>query len=409
MTLEPEHDVVVIGAGPSGAIAAALLHRRGWRVLVLEAQKFPRFVVGESLLAHCLDFLEEAGMLDAVNRAGYQFKDGAAFIRGPEYSDIHFSDQFSPGYDHAYEVDRASFDKLLADEAAKQGVEIRYEHRVVGFEHTATGARLTAQDANGGQFQIAARFVLDASGFGRTLAKLLDLEMPSTFPVRVALVTHVTDVMPLDAFDRAKVQVIVHPRHEDVWYWLIPFPNNRCSIGCVATREFHARYPTETKERLQAMIAEEPFLSRILVNAEWHTPVREIAGYTASVRTMHGPAFALLGNAAEFLDPVFSSGVAIGMRSASVAAQVLDRQLRGETVDWARDFEVPLRNGVGTFRVYVEAWYDGRFQKVMFAKNKTPGIRKMISSVLAGYAWDESNPFVADAERRLNMLAALCG
>ncbi len=409
MTRKPAYDVVVIGAGPSGAIAAALLHRRGWRVLVLEAQQFPRFVVGESLLAHCLDYLEEAGMLEAVERAGYQFKDGAAFVRGPEYCEIHFADQFSHGFDHAFQVDRASFDKLLADEASKQGVEIRYRHRVVGFEHTDDGARLTVHDANDEPFDIDARFVLDASGFGRTLAKLLDLEVPSAFPVRVALVTHVTDAMPSDAFDRAKVQVIVHPQHEDVWFWLIPFPNNRCSIGCVATREFHSRYPTETTQRLQAMIAEEPFLSRILVNANWHTPVREIAGYTANVRAMHGRAFALLGNAAEFLDPVFSSGVAIGMRSASLAAQVLDRQLRGEAVDWTRDFEAPLRKGVGTFRVYVEAWYDGRFQKVMFAKNKTPSIRKMISSILAGYAWDESNPFVADAERRLTMLAALCG
>jgi hypothetical protein len=97
------------------------------------------------------------------------------------------------------------------------------------------------------------------------------------------------------------------------------------------------------------------------------------------------------------------------MRSASLGADVLDRQLRGEAVDWTRDFETPLRKGVGTFRVYVEAWYDGRFQKVMFAKNKTPGIRKMICSILAGYAWDESNPFVADPERRLSMLADLCG
>lgn len=409
MTPNPRYDVVVIGAGPSGAIASALLSRRGWRVLVLEAQQFPRFVVGESLLAHCLDFLEEAGMLEAVQRAGYQFKDGAAFIRGPEYSDINFGDQFSQGYDHAYEVDRASFDKLLADEAAKQGVEIRYQHRVIAFEHTDAGARLRVQDASGAESAIDARFVLDASGFGRTLAKLLSLEVPSEFPMRIALVTHVTDAAAEDAFDRAKVQVIVHPKHKDVWFWLIPFPNHRCSIGCVATREFQASYPTDLTERLKALIAEEPFLSRILVNADWHTPVREIAGYTAHVRTMHGPAFALLGNAAEFLDPVFSSGLAIAMRSASLGAKLLDRQLRGERVDWVAEFEAPLRKGVGTFRVYVEAWYDGRFQKVMFAKNKTPGIRKMICSILAGYAWDEANPFVADPERRLNMLAELCG
>src|SRR5690606_26800537 len=274
--------------------------------------------------------------------------------------------------------------KLLADEAAKQGVEIRYRHRVLGFEPVDGGARLTVQASDAEPFTIDARFVLDASGFGRTLAKLLDLEVPSEQPVRIALATHVTDAATEDAFDRAKVQVIVHPKHSQVWYWLIPFPNHRCSIGCIATPDFHAHYPADLTARLQAMIAEEPFLSRILVDADWRSPVRQIAGYTAHVRAMHGPSFALLGNAAEFLDPVFSSGLAIAMRSASLGAQVLDRQLRGDAVDWTRDFEAPMRKGVGTFRVYVQAWYDGRFQKVMFAKNKTPGIRKMISSILAG-------------------------
>jgi flavin-dependent dehydrogenase len=123
---------------------------------------------------------------------------------------------------------------------------------------------------------------------------------------------------------------------------------------------------------------------------------------------MWGPGFALLGNAAEFLDPVFSSGITIAMKSASLAAQVLDRQLKGEAVDWQREFADELRKGVDVFRLYVYAWYDGRFQDIMFSSNRAPGIRRMICSILAGYAWDDSNPFVADAERRLDMLAQLC-
>jgi hypothetical protein len=96
------------------------------------------------------------------------------------------------------------------------------------------------------------------------------------------------------------------------------------------------------------------------------------------------------------------------MKSASLAAAALDRQLRGEAVDWTKEFEAPLRKGVDVFRLYVYAWYDGRFQDIMFSSNRAPGIRRMICSILAGYAWDESNPFVADAERRLDMLAQLC-
>jgi len=407
-----QRDIVVVGAGPSGSIAAALLKRRGWDVLVLEAQQFPRFSIGESLLAHCLDFVAEAGMMEAVQAAGFQYKNGAAFVRGTDYGEFDFADKFTPGRDSTFQVQRAAFDKLLADEAAKQGVEIRYEVRVAAVDVTSTQSgrprpRVRAQDA-GREYEVEARFVLDASGFGRTLPKLLQLETPSAFPVRNAVFTHVADHAPADSFDRNKIQVVIHPRHRDVWYWLIPFPHGRCSLGCVARREFFDAYPADLDARLRQVVAEEPFLARVLANAEWDTPARGLSGYAANVKSMYGPGFALLGNAAEFLDPVFSSGVTIAMRSASMAAQVLDAQLRGAAVDWQSQFEVPLRKGVDTFRAYVRAWYDGRFQDIMFAKTQPPEIRRMICSILAGYAWDETNPFVAEPERRLDMVAKLC-
>lgn len=403
-----ERDVIVIGAGPAGSIAAALLKRRGWDVLVLEAQRFPRFSIGESLLAHCLDFVAEAGMIEAVDAAGFQYKNGAAFIRGDQYGEFDFSDQFTPGRESTFQVQRATFDELLADEAGKQGVEIRYEARVTAFDRNGAAPRLRAQDAQGREYDLKGRFVLDASGFGRTLPRLLDLETPATFPVRNAVFTHVAAHVPDGAFDRNKIQVVVHPRHRDVWYWLIPFPQGRCSLGCVARREFFDSYPGALDERLKRLVGEEPFLSRLLANAEWDTPVRGLSGYAANVKAMHGKDFALLGNAAEFLDPVFSSGVTIAMRSASMAAAVLDRQLRGRAVDWTAEFELPLRRGVDTFRAYVRAWYDGRFQDIMFAQTQPPQIRRMICSILAGYAWDDSNPFVAEPERRLDLVAKAC-
>lgn len=397
------YDVVIIGAGPSGSIAGALLRRRGWKVLVLEGQRFPRFSIGESLLVHCLDFVEEAGMMPAVAAAGFQFKNGAAFVRGDEYGDFDFSDKFTPGRDSTFQVQRATFDKVLADEAEKQGVEIRYEVRVTAVDVSADSPRVRARDASGSEYDVEAKFILDASGFGRTLPKLLALETPSAFPVRNALFTHVADHAPDGAFDRNKIQIVVHPQHRDVWYWLIPFPAGRCSLGVVARKEFFDAYPAGPDQRIRTLVGEEPFLTRVLANAVWDTPARELGGYAANVKAMHGKGFALLGNAAEFLDPVFSSGVTIAMRSASMAAAVLDRQLRGEAVDWTREFELPLRKGVDTFRTYVRAWYDGRFQDIMFAKTQPPDIRRMICSILAGYAWDETNPFVAEPQRRLDI------
>lgn len=407
MSLE-QRDVIVVGAGPSGAIASALLNRRGWKVLVLEGQRFPRFSIGESLLAHCLDFVDEAGMMPAVERAGFQFKNGAAFVRGPEYGDFDFGDKFTPGRNTTFQVQRAVFDKVLADEAEKQGVEIRYETRVTAVDINGARPRVRAVDVSGKEYEVEGQFILDASGFGRVLPKLLELETPSAFPVRNAVFTHVADGAIPGSFDRNKIQVIVHPQHHDVWFWLIPFQGGRCSLGCVARKEFFATYPAALDERLRKLASEEPFLTRVLANATWDTPVRELSGYAANVKSMHGKGFALLGNAAEFLDPVFSSGVTIAMRSASMAATLLDKQLRGASVDWMNEFEIPLRKGVDTFRAYVRAWYDGRFQDIMFAKHQPAGIRSMICAILAGYAWDETNPFVAEPERRLDMVAKLC-
>ncbi len=401
-------EIIVIGAGPAGSIASALLRRHGHDVLVLERERFPRFSIGESLLAHCVDFIAEAGMLEAVEEAGFQVKNGAVFTRGGQCAAFDFADQFTQGRSSTWQVPRGLFDELLADEADRKGVEIRYGH---GIEDLSVGegrARVVARDDRGAAHTVEARFLLDASGFGRVLARRLGLERPSCFPVREALFTHVADSAGAHGFDRNKIRIVVHPQHKDVWFWLIPFADGRSSIGVVARPEVLKRYPVEPGSRLQALVEEDPGLEAILEGAAWDTPVRSITGYSANVSTLHGPGFALLGNAAEFLDPVFSSGVTIAMRSASMAAGILHRQLAGDTVDWEEEFARPLRQGVDTFRAYVEAWYDGRFQDVVFYQDPPPGLRAMICSVLAGYAWDRSNPFAADAARRLDTLAALC-
>lgn len=400
--------VVIIGAGPSGAIAGALLKRKGHDVLVIERQHFPRFSIGESLLCHCLDFVEEAGMLDAVNAAGFQLKNGAAFAWGERYSAFDFGDTFTAGKPTTFQVQRADFDKLLADQAALQGVEIRYGESIVSVDFERPQPRLIVQREDASQYVLEAAFVLDASGYGRVLPRLLDLELPSNFPPRQAVFTHVQDQIDSPTFDREKILITTHPTQRDIWFWTIPFSNGRCSVGVVAAAAHFAGRTDDLDACLQGFIAETPSLAGALQNAVWDTEARTIGGYSANVKTLHGPGFALLGNAAEFLDPVFSSGVTIAMRSASMAAAVLDRQLQGHTVDWQREFAEPLKRGVDTFRCYVEGWYNGTFQDVIYHEGGTVEIRRMISSILAGYAWDERNPFVSEARRRLKMISQIC-
>ena len=401
-------DVLIIGAGPAGTLAAALLCRQGLGVLVLEREQFPRFSIGESLLPQSMEYLEQAGMLDAVARAGFQIKNGAAFGRGEQYTEFDFSDKFSDGWSYTYQVPRARFDHLLALEAQRQGADLRFRHEVVAVDVSGPRPRVTIKDEQGNISIIEAGFILDASGFGRVLPRLLGLERPSDFPVRGALFTHVEDQIPPTAFDRNKIRIDVQPDNHDLWYWLIPFSDGRCSIGVVGGLEALARYQGTAIDRLRALVAADASLDRLLAQACWDTPVRQLVGYACNVSSLWGRGYALLGNAGEFLDPIFSSGVTIAFKSASLAAALVPRQLAGATVDWEREFALPLKQGVDTFRAFVESWYSGGLQRIIFDPLPRADIRRMIAAILAGYAWDRSNPYVSQTRRRLAALEQLC-
>ncbi|MDY7578925.1 NAD(P)/FAD-dependent oxidoreductase [Herbaspirillum sp. RTI4] len=401
-------DVLIIGAGPAGAVAAALLRQQGRQVLVLEREQFPRFSIGESLLPQSMEFLEQAGMLQTVVEAGFQFKNGAAFVQGNRYTDFDFRDKHCAGWGTTYQVQRADFDQLLAQQAERQGAVVRYRHTVTAVDLSAQRQRTTVRHPEGHDYAVESRFLLDASGFGRVLPRLLQLETPSGFPVRGAIFTHIADGIPSGSFDRNKIRITVHPQHRDVWYWLIPFANGRCSIGVVAESSFLAVTPGTETERLRELVGEDPALRDLLQHASWDTPARQIQGYAANVKSLWGDGYALLGNAGEFLDPIFSSGMTIAMKSAQLAAAVLERQFAGIATDWEADYAVPLKQGVDTFRTFVDSWYAGGFQDVIFHEQQEPQIRRMISSILAGYAWDRSNPYVSESKRRLATLEQLC-
>lgn len=410
-----QYDVVIIGAGPSGSIAGALLNKKGYRVCVLEKQVFPRFVIGESLLPHCMEFIEEAGMLEAVKvgvSEGFQFKNGAAFTWGDRYTTIDFTDKFTPGPGTTYQVGRGRFDQILIEEAQKQGVEVRFQHQVEKVEFNDDYAVLSVLNEQKQSYQLQAKFVLDASGYGRVLARLLDLERPSSLAERKAYFTHIDDNVTDQQFDRNKILISTHTQFRDVWIWFIPFSNNRTSIGVVGLPEILDNHGAEGAEAiLKKFVYEIPMLKRILNNVNWdnEVPFRTLRNYSADVKSLYGKHFALLGNASEFLDPVFSSGVTIAMHSSKLAAEILHRQFSGETVDWQKDYEDALKVGINAFKTYVNGWYSNAFQNIIYAQEINQDIRRMISSILAGYAWDEKNPFVVNSERRLAALAEICG
>ncbi|WP_394173846.1 NAD(P)/FAD-dependent oxidoreductase [Thalassotalea litorea] len=406
-------DVIVIGAGPSGAVASAMLSKMGYSVVIVERQQFPRFSIGESLLPQCMVFLQQAGMDDAVreqaSHAGFQFKDGAVFHKNGEQTEFDFTKKFSAGPGTTFQVKRADFDKALADSAQQQGVDIRYQHSVLSVDVDGDTPSIEVQAPDKSTYHLSGKFLLDASGFGRVLPKLLELETPSDFPSRCSYFTHIRDNICDDSFDRNKILITVHPEYQDVWYWLIPFADGTSSIGVVAEAEFFEQYQSLTNEEvLKLLIQQAPNLSSLLSEYENCAAVNNIVGYAANVSSLVGNNYALLGNAGEFLDPVFSSGVTIATKSAAMIAPLVDKYLQGQSVDFTEDYEKQLRLGIDCFRTFVTAWYEGSFQDVIFYPKQEPEVREMISSILAGYAWDVENPYVAKSKRRFKVLSDLC-
>ncbi len=401
-------DVIIIGAGPSGTVSAAILAQKGYRVLILERTQFPRFSIGESLLPQCMEFLEEANMLEAVKSANFQHKDGAVFERGDLTATFDFTKKFTAGHGTAFEVQRDRFDKILADRAEAQGVRIHYQESITAVDFTGETPILHSQKTNNLTATYRCKFVLDASGFGRVLPKLLDLEVPSNFPIRHSIFTHVEDNISYLAHDRNKILITVHPEYQDVWYWLIPFSNGRSSVGVVGEPKHLEQDKLSSEELLKSFINQAPGLKKRLHNAKWDTPINKITGYSSNVKSLHGKHFAILGNAGEFLDPIFSSGVTIALKSASLAANLLDQQFKGKTTNWETNFQIPLQFGVNTFKYYVEAWYDGSFQDVIFYPEQQESTKEKVCSILAGYSWDQKNPFVKYCKRKLPQLVKIC-
>lgn len=400
-------DVLIIGAGPAGSVAGALLARRGYQVTCLEAGSFPRFQIGESLLPRCNDILGEAGLLEAVVARNYQPKNAAAFLDRGWHERFCFAEVFPGQQTQTFQVPRADFDQTLATAARAQGVNILFNHRVDEVELQAGKARVVATDLESERRRsFEARFALDCSGYGRVLPKLLKLEKPSVLDPRLALFTWVEGDQRPAGDEEGDIWICSHPRG-DAWGWIIPFSNGRTSIGLVMPQAMYDSGSGCDRDRLLSLYREDENVRRRLEKAVPVLKTSKLQAWSAAVERLHGPGWALTGNAAEFLDPIFSSGVTLALESARAAALAVDRELKGETVDWERDFAAVVKKAVSVFKVFVQAWYDGTLPKVLVMSRKADAIKRGITAILGGYVLDERNPFVREPEATLAALLKL--
>lgn len=399
-------DVLIIGAGPSGCVSAAYLHKQGFNIKVIEKSQFPRFVIGESLLPRCMDHFEEVGLLDCLKARNFEVKAGARFLRDDIVCNFDFSKKHTEGWNWTWQVPRADFDNTLALELQKWGVDIQFQHEVVDVDIKDDGTSTTkVKDQHGNDYSIDAKFIVDSSGYGRVLPRLLDLDKPSSIPEHSSIFTHVKDLKRPEG--REGTLITFDVLDKDTWFWVIPFSNGITSIGFVGKNELIDSYEGTSTERMKAMLKLSKYYNERFEDLDFEFDPVCIRNYSKAVKKFYGKGFVLTGNSAEFLDPVFSSGVTFATESALQSAKLIAKELNGENVDWETDYADYIKSGVNVFATYVKEWYTGNLQTLFFHRPENQEVKKQICAVLAGYVWDQTNPFVKKHNRIVASLAHL--
>jgi flavin-dependent dehydrogenase len=285
-------DVLVIGAGPAGSIAAAMIHKHGFSVRVVEREKFPRFVIGESLLPKCMEALEDAGLLDAVKARGFQEKWGAKFIKDEMVSDFNFSEKFSKGWNWTWQVERADFDLTLITEVQRKGFPVDFETTVTAIKFFDDESSVTtAQRKDGSQIEISARFIIDASGYGRVIPKLFNLDKPSSLEPRKAVFAHVKDVNR-NIFGEPN-RIIIHSYAPGTWTWVIPFSNGNTSLGFVGSYDFFDKKGADQTQQFKACIEGDNYMRKRFTDVPWVFEPRKLEAWSSTIDKFYGKGYVL--------------------------------------------------------------------------------------------------------------------
>ncbi len=380
-------DAVVLGAGPAGCAAATALARRGRSVVLLDRDPEPRFKIGESLLPRNVPIFEELGLLPKVEAAGFQRKYGALFTNETTggVRQVDFRQAWNPTYASAWQVKRQQFDGLLAAHAADCGADVRRGVAVeeVVFEgDRAVGVRVAGP---AGRDEVRARVVVDATGQAALLASRLKLRRQDSNLRKAALFAHVKGAWRAEG---ERAGDILLPFLPDVWYWVIPFSDGTASVGAVFDPRILGTLAGKTNtERFDELLARSAKMREYLAGATRTSDVGSVSDYSFTSRRYGGDGWVLVGDAATFLDPVFSTGVFLGMSAGLRAAGVIDGALASKGRVDAGDFDAYGRTTermVARLRPFVYGYYDPVFTRMFCEKEPLEAFRAAVTSILTG-------------------------
>jgi hypothetical protein len=411
-------DAIIVGGGPAGSVCASKLRMLGREVMVLERDYFPRFHLGESLLPQSLYVLDDIGVLPDV-RERFIEKHGARFHddRDGRKARFVFENAFDETWQHSFQVERAAFDELLLRHAGKLGADVRegWQVRRVLMEGSQSVGVL-ARDPYGAEHELRAPMVIDATGRGALQAHAARCTEKIPRLDKSAFYAHYEGIPRAAGKEAGDIDIVIfetRPRESDGawsggWFWFIPFKDGRTSVGAVVSSEWvkEHRHLGGADAMLQAAIDASPTATAFTQNATRLWPARVEADYSYRVGKMAGDGWVAIGDAAGFIDPLFSTGAHIAMRSGWKVASVIDEALRdGDTreerfAQWVQD----TRTGAETFISAVGAFYRGPLLQYLFAENPRTVLRRSITSILAGDVFTSESIWIRDLRLRLAAL-----
>ncbi len=382
-----DFDVAVVGGGPGGSSAATALARRGKRVVLLERERFPRFHIGESQLPWSNEVFRALGADEAIAAAGFVKKWGASFRRpdgtSEQYAD--FEAAVETPTPQTFQVLRERFDEILLRHSAQCGVTVREGHRLLDAAFDAEAVTLRIADPDGIERTARVGVVVDASGRAGVLAKRFGRHEYDPLLRNVAVHAQYVGVPRAEGRRAGDIRMLTRP--DMGWLWLIPLSETVMSVGAVIPKAVHRREAKATADAsLAHYLADTPSAGSLLEHARQVSPARFDADYSYLATRMAGDRWVAVGDAAAFLDPIFSTGVLLAMQGGLEAAEVIDVGLRtGDLSERAfARYERIVRKRYHHFRRFAIGFYDPAFRDLWFTPRKRFGIYGAIVAVLAG-------------------------